>query len=78
MEKNKQDLPYDLRPSRSGPAILKGLWQNSFSTQQCLDGVAEYVIFFLPNIFSNWFFFSRKLFENVFFSKLEMVFSIFS
>ena len=59
MEKNKQDLPYDLRPSRSGPAILKGLWQNSFSTQQCLDGVAEYVIF-LPNIFPHCFFFQEK------------------
>jgi len=35
MEKNKQDLPYDLRPSRSGPAVLKGL----FPTQISLDSV---------------------------------------
>jgi len=35
MEKNKQDLPYDLRPSRSGPAVLKGL----FPTQSSLDSV---------------------------------------
>ena len=42
MEKNKQDLPYDLRPSRSGPAVLKGL----FPTQSSLDGV-QYVIFAL-------------------------------
>lgn len=35
MEKNKQDLPYDLRPSRSGPAVLKGL----FPIQNSLDSV---------------------------------------
>jgi len=33
MEKNKQDLPYDLRPSRSGPAVLNGL----FPTQNGLQ-----------------------------------------
>ena len=65
MKKNKQDLPYDLRPSRSGPAILKGLWQNSFSTQQRLDGVAEYVIFFAEYFFE-LFFFSRKRFETIY------------
>ena len=42
MEKNKQDLPYDLRPSRSGPAVLKGL----FPIQNSLDSV-QYVIFTL-------------------------------
>ena len=38
MEKKKEDLPYDLRPSRSGPAVLKGFCPNlNFDNVQCVN-----------------------------------------
>ena len=53
MEKNKQDLPYDLRPSRSGPAVLKGLLENHTQKNSKTGSVDSLLLVVFDQVYSN-------------------------
>ena len=53
MEKNKQDLPYDLRPSRSDPAVLKGLLENHTQKSSNTGSVDSLLLVVFDQVYSN-------------------------